>query len=158
MLKLTRFAIALAVAGLVSPAFAGSWPNGPTSRGDLGGFFTKTLPSLFSKGAPEPEVAGAPGAVTLAQDRAFRNEEKERPTRSSRSAAAIPVAAAENSNPSRNAFTEGVGDSGWDLAQHKYIRSAGRFVHSQECDHAIRVVKGPTPAELEAVRAASPGG
>ncbi len=41
------------------------------------------------------------------------------------------------------------GEGGWQPSQHKYIRSAQGFVHSDECDHAIRTAKAPTAAELE---------
>jgi hypothetical protein len=50
------------------------------------------------------------------------------------------------------------GDSGWQLTQHKYVRTAGRWAHSDECDHAIRIVKAPTPAEIESARAQASGG
>jgi len=50
------------------------------------------------------------------------------------------------------------GDRVWDLAQHKYVLSGGRFVHSEECDHVIRTVKAPTPAEIESIRLQYGGG
>lgn len=49
------------------------------------------------------------------------------------------------------------GDTGWQLAQHKYLLVGGRFAHSDECDHAIRTAQAPTPREIESARLASPG-
>ena len=49
------------------------------------------------------------------------------------------------------------GDTGWQPAGHKFVWSAGRFAHSEQCDHVIRVVSGPTPAEVESAKAISPG-
>lgn len=49
------------------------------------------------------------------------------------------------------------GDTGWQLSQHKYVFAGGRLVMSDECDHTIRIVKAPTPGEIESVRQLSPG-
>jgi len=40
---------------------------------------------------------------------------------------------------------------------HKFIRVGGTFAHSQECDHAIRIVAAPTPDEIERAKRHSPG-
>lgn len=55
-------------------------------------------------------------------------------------------------------FENAGGDTGWAVSQHKYVFAGGRLAMSDECDHAIRTVKGPTPAEMEAARSLSPGG
>jgi hypothetical protein len=50
------------------------------------------------------------------------------------------------------------GDTGWQLAQHRYVLSGGAFVHSAECDHARRSAAAtPTPQEIDALRSQSPG-
>lgn len=49
------------------------------------------------------------------------------------------------------------GEGGWQLSQHKYDFVAGKVVMSDECDHAIRVVKAPTLKEVEETRALYPG-
>jgi hypothetical protein len=56
-----------------------------------------------------------------------------------------------------NGFEYAGGEAGWQLSPHKFVWSEGRFVHSDECDHAIRTAKAPTPAELESTRALYPG-
>ena len=50
------------------------------------------------------------------------------------------------------------GDAGWQLAQHKYVRSDGRFMHSNECDHAKRMAQAVSPRDVEDGRKLSPGG
>ena len=133
MLKLSQFTLALVVASLASPAFAGpSWPNVPSSKGTF--------------------------AAPLSQNRAFRNEENDRATfASSVATASAATRASADSNRRPDAFAYGAEETGWQLTQHKYVLAAGKFAHSQECDHAIRTVKAPVPAEVEAARGASPG-
>ena len=43
------------------------------------------------------------------------------------------------------------GESGWEPAQHKYVWANGRFEHSEECDHTIRAVTNPGPADSKVV-------
>lgn len=59
---------------------------------------------------------------------------------------------ASSAAPSRaeNATPFVGGEAGWQPTQHKYVRSAAGLVHSNECGHAIRSVKAPTAAELDA--------
>lgn len=56
-----------------------------------------------------------------------------------------------------NGFEYVGGESGWQLAQHKYDFVNGKLVMSDECDHVIRTVRAPTPAEVEQARQFSPG-
>ncbi|HET7730396.1 MAG TPA: hypothetical protein VFK48_10220 [Usitatibacter sp.] len=49
------------------------------------------------------------------------------------------------------------GETGWQPAGHKFVWAGGRFAHSEECDHAIRIVKAPTPAEIDSTGRLSPG-
>ena len=77
--------------------------------------------------------------------------------------AAKPAAKATRDTASRESpkaiggFVYIGGEPGWTLAQHKFVLEGGRFVHSEECDHAIRTVKGPTPDETDSVKRFSPG-
>jgi len=56
-----------------------------------------------------------------------------------------------------NGFEYLGGEAGWQPISHTLVLKAGRLAHSDECDHMIRVVKAPTPEELDAVRYSSPG-
>lgn len=58
---------------------------------------------------------------------------------------------------SRAGFEFVGGETGWQPAGHKFVWVQGSFAHSEECDHAIRVVKAPTPAEVDSTRRLSPG-
>jgi hypothetical protein len=49
------------------------------------------------------------------------------------------------------------GDSGWQPAPHRLVWVAGRFVHSDECDHAIRTAEAATSRDIERMRTFSPG-
>lgn len=49
------------------------------------------------------------------------------------------------------------GETGWALVPHIFVWRDGRFAHSDECDHAVRVAQVPTPAEVDAARNLSPG-
>ncbi len=57
----------------------------------------------------------------------------------------------------RSGFEFVGGETGWQPTGHKFIRVGGTFAHSQECDHAIRVVAAPTPDEIERAKRLSPG-
>jgi hypothetical protein len=126
MLKPISVAIALALAAFTAPAFAGSWPNVPTSRGTL-------LQSV-----PHPAQEATSGTFETRQAKPFAP--------APRTAARAP-----------DGFTFVGGDTGWEPANHKYVVTAQGLAHSNECDHMIRIVQGPTPAEVEATRSLSPG-
>jgi hypothetical protein len=71
---------------------------------------------------------------------------------------APPVTQGTAGSPAAHAGFEYVGgETGWQPAGHKFVRVGGAFVHSEECDHAIRVVAGPTPGEIERAKRLSPG-
>ena len=147
-----RLILAAAIAALAVPAFAGSWPNLPARK-------PAAAKPLFSLTVVAPQsrdgfVEEAGDAVSsLEQYRYF-------PTEEHRGKATIvyanPVPPAADTLP-KNGFEYIGGDGGWQLSQHKYVRLAGKFVHSEECDHAVRSVKAPTAGELEEARKAYPG-
>ena len=62
-----------------------------------------------------------------------------------------------DTHAARSGFEFVGGESGWQPTGHKFIRVGGAFAHSEDCDHAIRVVAGPTPAEVERAKRLSPG-
>lgn len=66
-------------------------------------------------------------------------------------------AAAPDAARATNGFEYVGGESGFQLAQHKYILVGGTFVHSDECDHAIRA-KPATTASTRAVNGFEPVG
>ena len=55
-------------------------------------------------------------------------------------------------NGAVNGFEYVGGDGGWQVVEHKYVLSNGRFVHSDECDHAIRSAQAVTPADVAATK------
>ena len=57
-----------------------------------------------------------------------------------------------------NGFEYVGGDTGWQIAEHKYVLADGRFVHSADCDHAVRARPLVTPADVEAGRKLYLGG
>lgn len=151
MLKTTRLAAAVAIALLALPAAAGSWPNIAPRKAQQAGSSLVRAPAKSSDGF----VAEAgENVASLEPVRYFTNEEKETVymPRLSSTAPAAKVAASY-----ANGFEFVGGETGWQPAGHKFVLSAGRFAHSEECDHAIRVVSGPTPAEVDAARNRSPG-
>ena len=72
------------------------------------------------------------------------------------------ISAAERNQPAakpvvQGGFEEAAGEAGWQLSQHRYVLKDGKFVHGDECDHVIRSARAATPADMERVRAESPG-
>jgi len=57
-----------------------------------------------------------------------------------------------------NGFEYVGGEPGWQPAGHKLVWSGGRFAHSDQCDHVIRIAKAPSAADVEYTRSFSPGG
>lgn len=147
MSKTLRMLTALALATMTLPAAAGGWPNTPAlSKGKP---WTSPAPAATDSG---DAFAQGEATSTLGEYRYFASEEY----RGKRDFAFATPAQSSASAP-RDGFEYIGGESGWQLSQHKYVLSGGRFVHSDECDHAIRVVKAPTAQEIEAVRSAAPG-
>ncbi len=142
-----RLAAAAVITLLSLPAVAGSWPN--------------IAPSKATKAAP---VATAPqfrdGFVslpgenmsTLEEVRYFTTEEKDK-AYMPRVAAPTPYVAAAGPKD----FEYIGGETGWQPTGHKFVWSAGRFAHSEACDHVIRTVKAPTSKEMDATNRLSPG-
>lgn len=128
-----KLAVAIAIAMLALPAAAGSRPN-IEAEGDA--------------------------VASLAQYRYFYNEEKTQGDKSFAWGSAVQqrVDTAAVGTRTVNGFEYIGGEGGWQPSQHKYVRVAGRFAHSDECDHVIRTAKAPTPAELESARKFYGGG
>jgi hypothetical protein len=92
--------------------------------------------------------------ATAAYAGPFRTEEKERVE----PGAQAPASAPQKRSVRPDAFIAVGGDEGWRLVQHDYVRSNGEWVHSERCDHAVRVTpRAPTSDEIEAARKLSPG-
>ena len=131
MLKIVRLTFALAVAGIVIPFFAQA----------------QSKDGFVYAGAEE-------SGAQLQQYRYFKNEEKE-----SHPAWLAPTASAKApaSLAANGGFTYRGDGTGWEVSPHKYVFSAGRLVMSDECDHAVRLVQGPTREEIDSARIQSPG-
>lgn len=136
MSKTLKLLAATAVAALAFPAAAGSWPN-----------LTRTPAAQPAQASPDGFVTLEGEAMsTLEQYRYFRNEENEKLF----TARSIPLVEAPGAaTRAVNGFEYVGGEAGWQVAQHKYVWSGGRFAHSDECDHVIRVVSGPTAQDRE---------
>ena len=138
MLKTGKLITAIAIATLALPAIAGSWPNLPARK------------ALSNTTQPAP-TKSAVANFTQSQDGYAREGEGEaRLTTSQAKADAATVKV--------TGFEYTGGEAGWQPAQHKFVWKAGRFAHSDECDHAIRPAKAATPAELESARLSYSGG
>lgn len=150
-MRTARIIFAATFAALALPAAAGSWPNLPVIKPA-----TKT-PSTWTAVPPQSPagfVEEAGDAVSsLEQYRYFRGEE----VRGNKPFAKATAPLEPQRNLSGGGFEFIGGEGGWNLSQHKYVLVAGKLAHSQECDHAIRTVKAPTPEELEATKKVSPG-
>ena len=147
-----RFMLAAAIAAIALPAAAGSWPNLPASKPAV------AKPRLSLTAVPPQSrdgfIEGTGDAVSsLEQYRYFRTEEY----RGKDTIAYTDSAPDTADTLSKGGFEYIGGDAGWQLSQHKYVRVAGKFQHSEECDHAVRAVKAPTPREVEEVRKVYPG-
>jgi len=145
MLKTGKLIAAMAIATLALPAMAGSWP--PILR-KAPGNTTQPAPTkspaanFWGDGyAREGEGGTWGGKLTATQ-----------PTVDTATQPSVDVATAN-----ANGFQYIGGESGWQVAQHKYVWTAGHFAHSSECDHAIHTAKAATPAELESARLLYPG-
>lgn len=143
--------VAAALATIALPAAAGSWPNLP-----------KKAPANVTAAAPAPAKTVAPGGYvfgaeeggwSLQQYSYFRQEEDSVTGPKRPIVAAAGVTAIVANDP----FEAVGGDSGWQLKQHKYVFAGGALAHSEECDHAIRTARAPTPAEVDRLRNMSPG-
>ena len=84
------------------------------------------------------------------------------PTILPRSAAPKAVQAAQGALAQKSAPPDGFefigGEAGWQPAQHKMERRAGRWVHSDECDHAIRAAQAAAPQAVDAAHRLYGGG
>ena len=155
MLKIAKLTVALAIAGLANPAFA-QWPKAPSKR-------VNTATATAVRGAQPQSAdgfvyAGAEeSGYQIEQYRYFRNEEKERHATWRQSASPVKGNAPALAKGAVSGFTYRGDGIGWEVAPHKYTFSAGGLAMSDECDHAVRIVKAPTPAEMDSGRVLSPG-
>ncbi len=148
MLNRSARLVAAAVITLLSlPAAAGSWPNIAPRKA------TKAAPVATAPQSRDGFVS-QPGEnmSALEEVRYFTTEEKDK-VYMPRIAAPTPNVVAAGPKD----FEYIGGEAGWKPTGHKFVWSAGRFAHSEDCDHAIRTVKAPTPAEMEATNRLSPG-
>lgn len=145
MLKLTIAALA---ASMALPALAGGWPDIPARKAVAPkAAVTEIAPGGFVYGGDE-------AGYSIEQYRYFTTEEDK--VYGPRRWAAAPARQAVATRSS-DGFEFVAGETGSQLTPHKLVLANGRFAHSNECDHAIRSVKGPTPAEVDATRSLSPG-
>ena len=127
MLKTGKLIAAMAIATLALPALAGSTQPAPTKSAAAS--FTQSEDGY----AREGEAGTWRPKLTATQ-----------PT--------VDVATAK-----ANGFEYIGGEPGWQVAQHRFVWTAGRFAHSNECDHAIRTAKAATPFDLDSARLLYPG-
>ena len=156
MSRTARLLTPLAVAMLALPAMAGSWPNLPARKAAPAIQAAKAFTAVAPRSADGfvPEAGDA--VSSLEQYRYFRTEETPNwrtPAPIASKAVRAPVDVATGKV---NGFEYLGGDAGWQPISHTLVWEAGRFAHSDECDHRVRIVKGPTPEELESVRRAYP--
>lgn len=140
---------AVAIALMALPAAAGSWPNIAPRKAQQAGSSLVRAPSMSIDGF----VAEAGENVASLEQVRYVNQKDI--AGMTRLASAVPAVEPATSYASGFEFVGG--ETGWQPAVHKFVWSGGRFAHSDECDHVIRVVSGPTPAEIEAASAQSPG-
>lgn len=74
-----------------------------------------------------------------------------------RTATPAPQAAQRIAPTAPKDFEFVAGETGSQPVSHKLVWIGGGFAHSDECDHAIRMVSGPTADEVESIRNMSPG-
>lgn len=147
-----RLVAAAAIAMLALPAAAGSWPPTPPRKAPA----KVAQAEVAQVNASEQAINGfiaEPGenVASLAPVRYFANQGKQ---------TVYTPSVAQGTADSRTAragFEFVGGETGWQPTGHKFVWVAGNFAHSEECDHAIRVVRGPTPAEVDAAGRLSPG-
>lgn len=142
---------AVAIALLALPAAAGSWPNIAPRKAQQASAPLVRAPAQSIDG-----FVAEPGEnVASLEPVRYFTKETSATASAARAATNTPVADAAATYVSGFEFVGG--ETGWQPAVHKFVWSAGRFAHSDECDHAIRVVSGPTPAEIDAAKTRSPG-
>ena len=150
MLKTMRLISVAAVAALALPALAGSWPI-PAGNAPKAAAVSATVPAPYSIDGFEA-TAGEAGWQLAQPTYDFVGGKLVRVDTAPRTAVATAKAA-----PPAAGFEYVGGDALWALSQHKYVFAGGRLAMSEECDHAIRSAKAPTPADIETARKLSPG-
>lgn len=151
MLKTMRLISVAAVAALALPALAGSWPPIAPRKAPQAAAVSVTAPAPRSIDGFEA-TPGEAGWQLVQPTYSFVGGKLVRTDTTPRTAIATTAVA-----PPASGFEYVGGDAGWDLSPHKYVFTGGRLAMSDECDHAIRIVKAPTPAEIETARKLYPG-
>lgn len=150
--RIEKLAAAVAIAMLALPAAAGSWPPTPPRKAPSKVAQIKPAQVDASEQAINGFIA-EPGenVASLAPVRYFASEGKQ--------TGYTPRAAQVTADPraARSGFEFVGGETGWQPTGHKFVWVGGGFAHSEDCDHAIRVVAGPTPAEVDSAKRLSPG-
>lgn len=152
MRNLTHITVALALVGFTVPALAGSWPNLASSRGKL-----LAAPKVTIEKAADGAVYSGSEEGGSSLGAAFRNEEKEIPAFKRRVTVAGTTTAPAAAKGAVGNFVYRGEATGWEMTQHAYTWKGGRFAMSDDCDHAVRLVQGPTRDEVDATKKASPG-
>ena len=149
MLKTMRLISVAAVAALALPALAGSWPPIAPRKAPKAAAVAVTASTPRSLDGFEA-IAGEPGSQLVNPTYALSGGQLVRTD------AAPAVAGTEAPTPAAGYEFVG-GETGWQISQHKYVFAGGRLAMSDECDHAIRVVKAPDPRDVDKARLQSPG-
>lgn len=153
MLKTMRLISVAAAAALALPALAGSWPPiAPRKASKAAPAIVVPAPDRATRSLDgfEP-AAGEAGWQLVQPSYVLANGSFARVDTAPRTAIATTKAAPPSD------FEYVGGDAGWALSQHKYVFAGGRLAMSDECDHVVRIVKAPTPVEIETARTQSPG-
>jgi hypothetical protein len=152
MNRTAKLVAAVAVAMLALPAAAGSWPPTPARKAPANMAQVRMAQADASEQAINGFIA-EPGenVASPAPVRYFARQGKQ--------SGYMPSVAQgrSDSRAARAGFEFVGGETGWQPTGHKFVWAGGRFAHSEECDHAIRVVKAPTPAEVDSSKRLSPG-
>lgn len=149
--RTAKLVAAVAIAMLALPAAAGSWPPTPARKAPAKVAQIKLAQADASEQAINGFIA-EPGenVASLAPVRYFASQDRQ-------VAYTLPVAQGAMGSHPAPGFEFLGGEAGWQPTGHKLVWAGGRFAHSDECDHAIRVVRAPTPAEVDSTKRLSPG-
>lgn len=150
--RTARLVAAIAVAMMALPAAAGSWPPTPPRKAPAKAAQVRVAPIAASEQVINGFIA-EPGenVASLAPVRYFADAGQ--PT----GHAPTVARGATDWRAARAGFEFLGGEAGWQPSGHKFVWVGGSFAHSEDCDHAIHVVAGPTPTEIERAKRLSPG-
>lgn len=146
MLQTGKLIAAIALATLAVPAMA----NLPASGRAADGNWLVTAPASV-----DGFVETAGDAMASLEQYSYFFERGAMRSVAPRSTGLLPAKRVAAASP--GGFEYVGGDSGWQPAPHRLVWVSGRFVHSDECDHAIRTAEAATSRDIEQMRAFSPG-